>query len=141
MKFNFIFLIILLFSITLYGREVGETEITTEDGIEVFQNEKFYLLKKNVKIESDDFLLNANEVKINFDKNLYDITELAAKGEVDFKQEIAELPDCMASDRLTTLLSTIEASQPTNTSCVVGLPNCEPVLTEERGELKFIFSC
>ena len=84
MKFNFIFLIILLFSITLYGRELGETEITTEDGIEVFQNEKFYLLKKNVKIESDDLLLNANEVKIDFDKNLYDITELAAKGEVDF---------------------------------------------------------
>tara|TARA_Y100001970_G_C14174925_1_gene826393 strand:- start:133 stop:894 length:762 start_codon:yes stop_codon:yes gene_type:complete len=91
MKFNFIFLIILLFSITLYGREVGETEITTEDGIEVFQNEKFYLLKKNVKIESDDFLLNANEVKINFDKNLYDITELAAKGEVDFISNIFEI--------------------------------------------------
>ena len=63
------------------------------------------------------------------------------EGEVDFKQDIAELPDCMASGRLTTLPSTIEASQPTNTSCVVGLPNCEPVLTEERGELKFIFSC
>ena len=91
MKFNFIFLIILLFSITLYGRELGETEITTEDGIEVFQNEKFYLLKKNVKIESDDFSLNANEVKINFDKSLYDIIELAAKGEVDFVSHVFEI--------------------------------------------------
>ena len=91
MKLNFILLIILLLSKTLYGREVGETEITTEDGIEVFQNEKFYLLKKNVKIESDDFLLNANEVKINFDKSLYDITELAAKGEVDFISNIFEI--------------------------------------------------
>ena len=37
---------ILLFSVTIQSRELGETEITTEDGIEVFQNEKFYLLKK-----------------------------------------------------------------------------------------------
>jgi len=30
------------------ARNIGETEITTEDGIEVFQDEKYYLLKKNV---------------------------------------------------------------------------------------------
>ena len=75
---------ILLFSVTIQSRELGETEITTEDGIEVFQNEKFYLLKKNVKIESDDFTLNADNVKINFDKSLYDITDLTAKGNVVF---------------------------------------------------------
>ena len=59
-------IIILLISVNLNSREIGETEITTEDGIEVFQNEKFYLLKQNVKIESDNFTLNADEVKINF---------------------------------------------------------------------------
>ena len=84
-------ILIALFSITLNARELGETEITTEDGIEVFQNEKFYLLKKNVTIESDNFTLNANDVKINFDKSLYDITVLNAEGDVDFFSEAFEL--------------------------------------------------
>ena len=74
----------LFFTLEVFAREDGETEITTEDGIEVFQNEKFYLLKKNVKIESDTFNLNADDVKINFDQNLYDITEINAKGNVNF---------------------------------------------------------
>ena len=77
-------IIIFLISINLNAREIGETEITTEDGIEVYQNEKFYLLNKNVKIVSDNFTLNADKVKINFDKSLYDITELDANGNVDF---------------------------------------------------------
>ena len=81
-------ILIYLVSINVVAREVGETEITTEDGIEVFQNEKFYLLKKNVKIESDNFTLSADNVKINFDKNLYDITELNANGNVDFSSSI-----------------------------------------------------
>jgi len=83
---NLILKIILTLFLTLevFAREDGETEITTEDGIEVFQNEKFYLLKKNVKIESDAFNLNADDVKINFDQNLYDITEINAKGNVNF---------------------------------------------------------
>ena len=41
--------IIILFSFNIKAREVGETEITTEDGIEVFQDEKYYLLKKKCK--------------------------------------------------------------------------------------------
>ena len=77
-------LIILTFSLSVISREVGETEITTEDGIEVFQNEKYYLLKKNVIIKSDNFSLNADLVKINFNKSLYDIVELNAEGTVDF---------------------------------------------------------
>ena len=85
MRLVFSITIIILFSFNITAREIGETEITTEDGIEVFQNEKFYLLKKNVKIDSDDFILNADEVKINFNKSLYDITELNAKGNVNFK--------------------------------------------------------
>ena len=76
--------LILFFTLEVFARENGETEITTEDGIEVFQNEKFYLLKKNVKIESDTFNLDADDVKINFDQNLYDITEINAKGNVNF---------------------------------------------------------
>ncbi len=84
-KIVFLFLI----SIILNAREIGETEITTEDGIEVFQNEKFYLLKQNVKIESDNFILKADEVKIKFNESLYDITELDAYGSVDFYSEIS----------------------------------------------------
>ena len=87
MKFFVNFIILLFISFSLCSREIGETEITTEDGIEVFQDEKFYLLKKNVKIESDNFTLSADDVKIDFDKSLYDITNLYAKGEVDFFSE------------------------------------------------------
>ena len=91
MKILITLIIILLISSTSIGREVGETEITTEDGIEVFQNEKYYLLKKNVNIDSDNFNLNADDVKIIFNKNLYDITELNAKGNVIFKSPIFKI--------------------------------------------------
>ena len=49
-----------------------------------FSKWKFYLLKKNVNIKSDNFDLSAENVKINFDENLYDITELNADGNVKF---------------------------------------------------------
>ena len=39
------FVLILLFSSILSAREIGETEILTDEGIEVFQKEKYYLLK------------------------------------------------------------------------------------------------
>tara|TARA_B100000989_G_scaffold125296_1_gene92853 strand:- start:3947 stop:4711 length:765 start_codon:yes stop_codon:yes gene_type:complete len=91
MNLFFTILIISIFSLILHARQIGETVITTEDGIEVFQNDKFYLLKKEVKIESDNFTLNADDVKINFDKSLYDITELNAKGNVDFNSNISEI--------------------------------------------------
>ena len=84
MKLFYIVLIIFLFSSKSYTRQAGETEITTEDGIEVFQNEKFFLLKKNVTITSDNFTLKADDVKIDFKDNLYDFTELNAKGDVNF---------------------------------------------------------
>ena len=66
------------------GREQGQTEITTEEGIEVFQKEKYYLLKKNVLIESDDFILSADLVKAFFDKDLYDIQKIESEGNVNF---------------------------------------------------------
>ena len=84
MKLKIKVIFFILFSLSAIAREVGETEITTEDGIEVFQSEKYYLLKKNVKINSDKFILSADDVKIDFDKNLYDITNLEAKGNVNF---------------------------------------------------------
>ena len=40
------YLIFIFASWSLSARNTGETEITTDEGIEVFQNEKFYLLKK-----------------------------------------------------------------------------------------------
>ena len=49
MKLIINLIIIFIFSESVLALEKGETEITTEDGIEVFQNEKYYLLKKNVK--------------------------------------------------------------------------------------------
>ena len=84
MNIFFLILITCFLSISAKAREIGETEITTEDGIEVYQDEKYYLLKKNVVINSDNFILNAENVKINFKNNLHDITELNAKGNVKF---------------------------------------------------------
>ena len=84
-------IIIIVFSIKANAKEEGETEITTEDGIEVYQNEKYYLLKKNVKIVSDNFILDAENVKIDFDKNLYDITILDAKGNVKFVSQVSNM--------------------------------------------------
>ena len=45
------YILILIFfvyinSTKILANELGNTEITTEDGVEVFQNEKYYLLKK-----------------------------------------------------------------------------------------------
>ena len=77
------FCIFLLICNNLYSREIGETEITTQEGIEVFQNEKYYLLKKNVKIESDNFTLIGDIVKIFFEKDLYDIKIINASGNVE----------------------------------------------------------
>ena len=85
MKCVILFLIIFLNYKYAIGRNIGETEITTEDGIEVFQEEKYYLLKKNVEIVSDEFELNGNLVKIYFEKDLYDIQKLIASTDVNFK--------------------------------------------------------
>jgi len=80
MKNIFYIIIILLFFKNIIARELGETEITAEDGIEVFQHEKFYLLKENVEIISDNFNLKADIVKAYFDKDLYDIINIYAEG-------------------------------------------------------------
>jgi lipopolysaccharide export system protein LptA len=79
-----IIILLIFFPLTCLAREIGQTEITTDSGIEVFQNEKYYLLKDNVKIISDNFKLEADQVKVFFDKDLYDITNIISKGRVIF---------------------------------------------------------
>ena len=88
MKFICIFITLFLFCNNSFTREIGETEIITEEGIEVYQKEKFYLLKKNVQIKSDDFNLNGNNIRIDFDENLYDIVKIDAKGKVYLNSNI-----------------------------------------------------
>ena len=86
-KSYFLLLIIFFYSTLAETRNTGETEITTEEGIEVFQNEKYYLLKKNVEIISDELELKADNVKIYFNKDLYDIEELIANNKVNFNSK------------------------------------------------------
>ncbi len=77
-----IIIILIFFSFQAAGRESGQTEITTEEGIEVFNQEKYYLLKKNVKIISDEYELSADLVKAYFNKDLYDIIRIFSDGNV-----------------------------------------------------------
>ncbi len=85
MKLIFFFLIFVLTNLSSQARKVGETEITTDEGIEVFQKEKYYLLKKNVNIQSDTFTLSGDQVEIFFEKDLYDIKIIDAVGSVKLK--------------------------------------------------------
>tara|TARA_Y100000741_G_scaffold358521_1_gene337826 strand:+ start:524 stop:1291 length:768 start_codon:yes stop_codon:yes gene_type:complete len=78
-------LFFLINNTALYSREIGQTEITTDGGVEVFKQEKYYLLKENVIINSDNFKLNADLVKAYFEKDLYDIIRIDAEGQVTFK--------------------------------------------------------
>ena len=64
-------IIILFFSSSILSREVGQTEITTDEGIEVFQKEKYYLLKKNVSIISDNFEFDLKAILFCHHKEKY----------------------------------------------------------------------
>ena len=79
---RFLIIILILYSFQTFGKKAGQTEITTEGGIEVFKKEKYYLLKKNVKVISDEFELKADLVKAFFDEGLYDIEEIYSNGNV-----------------------------------------------------------
>ena len=61
-KIVIIFLILFLNHKYAYSRNIGETEITTAEGIEVFHEDKYYLLKKNVELVSYEFELNGKLV-------------------------------------------------------------------------------
>ena len=82
MKYIILVTIIFFTTTNVNAVELGETQITAEDGIEVFQKEKYYLLKNNVEILSDNFNLYADTVKAFFDKDLYDVIKLYAEGKV-----------------------------------------------------------
>ena len=84
---KYIFIIFLVINFSLDAREIGETEITTEEGIEVYQDEKYYLLKKNVKIDSDSFTLLGDLIKIFFSEDMYDIQNIDAQGNVELTSQ------------------------------------------------------
>ncbi len=91
MKIFFYIIICLSLTNSVYARNIGETEITAEDGIEVYQEEKYYLLKKNVKISSDNFTLLGDEIKISFNKDLYDIEKIFALGNVNLESSLYQI--------------------------------------------------
>ena len=74
---KYIIFILLLISNFLYAEEIrnGTTIITTDGGIKVYQNEKYYDLLDNVRIDSKDFDLTANNVLAYYDADLYDLTK------------------------------------------------------------------
>ena len=81
------FITILLLSLigsNLLSNE-NQIEITTDEGIEVFQNEKYYLLKKNVEIITNNFVLSSDLVKVYFKNDLYDIVKIECSDNVKFK--------------------------------------------------------
>ena len=84
MKISILFFLLIM-SFEINARNIGQTEITTDEGIEVFQNEKYYLLKKNVSIISDDFELTADIVRAYFEKDLYDIVKIESEGNATLK--------------------------------------------------------
>ena len=88
-----VILFFILFLSIVQAREMGQTEITTEEGIEVYQKEKYYLLKKNVIINSDNFSLSADQVKAYFNKDLYDITNIYAEGSVILNSDDRDLAE------------------------------------------------
>jgi len=84
---KFLIIIIIFLSTQVFARELGQTEITTDEGIEVFKQEKYYLLKKNVEIISDEFKLNADLVKAFFNEGLYDVIRIDSTGNVILKSK------------------------------------------------------
>ena len=91
MKSFYLILLFLVYSSFGIAREVGETEITADDGIEVFQNEKYYLLNTNVKIVSDTFKLSGDKIKIFFNNDLYDINIIDGEGNIKLESEIYKI--------------------------------------------------
>jgi len=56
-----------------------DTEITTDSGITLYQNEKYYELIDNVKIKSQNFNLKAENVIAYYKDDLYDLVKIIAK--------------------------------------------------------------
>ena len=94
MKILLIYFFLLISSV--YAREIGQTEITTEEGIEVYQKEKYYLLKKNVEIESDNFKLTAENSIIkpksynHFRSEVFEYDNISSLNFYEFKAELSK---------------------------------------------------
>ena len=84
--FVIIFIVFTIIS-SVINSSVAQTIITTDHGIEIFQVEKYYLLKDNVVINSEDFQLSADKVKAYFDKDLYDIVKIESSGNCLLKSQ------------------------------------------------------
>ena len=91
MKFILSLIFIFFYTVETYSREAGQTEITADEGLEVFQDEKYYLLKKNVRIESDNFVLLGDLIKIYFKNDLYDIKIIDATGNVRLNSNLQSI--------------------------------------------------
>ena len=84
MNIKFILCSFFIFIISTSLVKSAQIEITTSSGVEVFKKEKYYLLKEDVDIVSENFNLQADHVKAYFDKDLYDIVQIDSKGNVNF---------------------------------------------------------
>ena len=83
MKKKFLLLIFFIFLIKALNAEQIDndtTVITTDGGINVYQDEKYYDLNKNVKIKSKNFSLKADNVIAHYNKDFYDLTKIIATG-------------------------------------------------------------
>ena len=85
MKNKFLILIVIFLLKTLNAEEINNdtTVITTDGGINVYQGEKYYDLKKNVIIKSKDFDLKADNVIAHYNKDFYDLTKIIATGNAE----------------------------------------------------------
>ena len=86
MKKKFLLLIFFIFLIKALNAEQIDndtTVITTDGGINVYQDEKYYDLNKNVKIKSKNFSLKADNVIAHYNKDFYDLTKIIATGGVE----------------------------------------------------------
>ena len=81
--------IILTFSLSVVSREVGETEITTEDGIEVFQNEKFIYLNKGFHYIAAG--MNFNPTLHSHRYNPEDVRNLCERKK-EWEKQVKDLP-------------------------------------------------
>lgn len=78
----------------IYAEEIKKdsTIITADDGINVYQDKKYYELKNNVKVKSINFDLNADNVLAYYGKDFYDLTKIIATGNAEiFTPEGSEI--------------------------------------------------
>ena len=85
-------ILLLLFLINSISISLGanennnySTEITTDGGITLYQNDKYYELVDNVIINSTNFDLSADNVIAYYKVDLYDLIKIIATGKAKIK--------------------------------------------------------